>query len=187
MEATTLRAIARGAAVDPWLIRITVIVSGIFVAFVSLLDASCFFEISYQLRLLFVTFYLIFMAIALRSRQVQAAAACSVIWTLGVLPGIRWNHEKAFYVDARRIEVGMTDARVREIMKPYIEIRRGMAYDGDGRVVYRPTGEEQQWEPWTERPADVMLFLHSIAGWSDSCEVQLSPNGRVRRIHIEKD
>jgi hypothetical protein len=89
---------------------------------------------------------------------------------------VRWNYVKSFYVDARRLEPGMREEEVREIMAPYLEVGR----------TYQPTAQEREW--WMPpRPSEGMLFVHSPEGWTDHCEVELDGKGKAREIHIEKD
>jgi len=167
------------------------IVTGVsfpFVALVTWLDAVCFFELGYGTRLLGACFYLLSVAIFLRNRWSRVIAASSLTWLLVILPGVRWNYEKSFYVDARSLTSGMAASEVRQIMKPYLEVSEGgVLVDGEGRVSYRPSGEEQQWQPWAPYPGKGMIFLHSVIGWTDHCEVRLDPQGRVQDIEIEKD
>ena len=171
-----------------WAVSFVTLFSLFFVVLVSWLDAGCFFEIGYPLRLMAAGIYVALpIAVFLRSRQVQGIVLISVIWILVILPYVRWTHEKSFYVDARRISLGMTVGEVRQIMKPYLEVRDGVAFDGAGHIVYRPTADEEQWMPWLQYAGKGAIFLHSVGGWSDNCEVWYGPEERVCSIRIEKD
>jgi hypothetical protein len=143
---------------------------------VSWLDAACYFGLGYPLRWLVAGLYLALVGVLLRNRASRVIAGGSALWMLVVLPEVRWDHAKSFYVDVRRLERGMTSAEVREIMAPYLELG----------VDYHPTAEEE-WLPRAPDPEEGMIFLHSAIGWTDHCEVRLDPSGRVRDISIEKD
>ncbi|NOT31950.1 MAG: hypothetical protein HOP15_16005 [Planctomycetes bacterium] len=148
-----------------------------FVAFVSWLDALCILELWFPLRFFALAFYLLSTLAFLRWRTTRVIAAGSVGWMLVFLPQVRWNEVKSFYVDARRIESGMTASEVRQIMARHMEVG----------VSYHPTPKEQDWLPRPPDPTKGMIFLHSVVGWTDHCEVWLDSGGRVRDIHIEKD
>ena len=143
----------------------------------SLLDATCFFEISYELRLLVAMGYVLFAWPLLLSLQGRVVIGSALLWMLVILPQVRWNYVKAFYVDARRLSVGMEATEVRAIMEPYLELG----------ATYLPTSEEQKWLPLPPDPRYAMIFIHSAIGWTDHCEVRLDAGGKVRNIHIEKD
>lgn len=165
------------------------LLSLVFVTVVTLLDATCCFEGSfYPLRFLATGIYLISpVMVFIQRRPVRAMVAGSVIWALLILPSVRWNHDKSFYVDARSLEIGMSSSEVLQVMKPYLEVREGAAFDGEGNLIYRPPTEEQQWPPWALYPGRGWIFLHSVIGWTDHCEVWFDGEGRVRDIAIEKD
>ena len=144
---------------------------------VSLLDAACFFEIGgTPQRCIVAAGYVAFTWPLLLSPHGRAVLGIALLWMLVVLPQVRWNHIKSFYVDARRLEPGMQETEVREIMAPYLEVGR----------TYQPTPEEQDWGLAAD-PRENMLFIHSALGWTDHCEVKLDEQGRARAIHIEKD
>lgn len=154
---------------------IVAFLSSASVVAISWLDAGCFFEIGTPLRWLVAAGYLAFAWPLLLNLRGRVVAGVAMLWMLGILPQVRWNHVKSFYVDARRLETGMGEADVREIMAPYLEVGR----------TYQPTAEEQEsWMP--PHPSGGMLFIHSPQGWTDHCEVELD-QGRALLIHIEKD
>ena len=149
----------------------------VVVACVSWLDAWCFFEFWNPLRWGVAAIYLTLALPLLSSKPSRAVVCGSLIWMLALLPQMRWNHAKSFYVDARRLELGMESAEVRKIMAPHLELG----------ATYHPTSEEQEWLPLPPDPRYAMIFIHCAIGWTDHCEVRLDAGGRVRNIHIEKD
>lgn len=175
---TRPRTSKKSSSVSGLFVLIGALFSSLFVGFVSWLDAICFLEIWYGLRFLAVAVYLISpILVFMRSSAIRVITACSVIWMLLVLPSVRWNREKSFYVDARRIEFGMTAAQAREIMADYLELGAN----------FLPTLEEQEWLPLPPDPRYKIIFLHSAIGWSDHCAVMFDAQGKVRTIRIEKD
>ena len=154
---------------------IMALLSGPYLAAISWLDAACFFELGTPLRWFVAAGY---PGLALLgSLHGRAVAGVGLLWMLVILPQVRWNHAKSFYVDARRLELGMNAAEVREIMAPHLEVGR----------TYQPTSEEQEWGLAAPDPSERMLFIHCVSGWTDQCEVELDEQGRARAIHIEKD
>jgi len=146
-----------------------------FVAGVTWLDATCFFEIAYPLRWLAAAVYMGLALPLLRNTPGRVLVAASLLWMLVVLPQVRWDHAKSFYVDARRLARGMTAAEVRAIMEPHMELG-----------VDEFTPEELSWIGETPT-SDRLIFLHCALGWTDHCEVRLDAQGRAREILIEKD
>jgi hypothetical protein len=163
----------RGLALHTWLVLLITLP---YLAVVTFGDVTCFFELWYPLRWLFAAYYVMLVAALVRQPAGKWIAGTALVWTLLVLPQVRWNHSKSFYVDARRLRTGMSVAEVRGIMSPHLELG-----------AFEPTREEQGWLPSTPDPADALIFLHCPLGWTDHCEVRMDPHGRVRDIHIEKD
>lgn len=149
----------------------------VFVAGVSWLDAGCFFELWYPLRWGVAAVYLTLALPLLSTKSGRTVACGSLIWMLALLPQMRWNHAKSFYVDARRLELGMEAAEVRKIMAPHLELG----------VTWHPTSEEREWLPLPPDPRYAMMFIHCAIGWTDHCEVKLDAAGKVRKINIVKD
>jgi len=147
-----------------------------FVAGVSWLDATCFFEIAYPLRWFAAALYLGLAWPIVGSTASRAIVTASLLWMLAMLPDTRWNHAKSFYVDARRLARGMTVDEVRAIMDPHMELG-----------VDEFTPEELSWIVDAPTSSDRLIFLHCALGWTDHCEVRLDARGRVRDILIEKD
>lgn len=155
---------------------IVAVMSLFFVAGATWLDWTCFFELAYPLRWFFGATYLAFVWPLLRGKPSRVIAATSLIWMLAVLPQVRWNHAKSFYVDARRLARGMTVDEVRAIMDPHMELG-----------VDELSPEERSWVGATPDPRDELVFLHCAIGWTDHCEVVLDERGRAREILIVKD
>jgi hypothetical protein len=147
-----------------------------FVAGVSWLDATCFFELGYFLRWFVGAIYLALAWPLLRNMPGRRIAASSLIWMLVVLPQVRWNHAKSFYVDALRLARGMTVDEVRAIMDPHMELG-----------VDELSPEESSWVGEIPDPREALVFFHCAIGWTDHCKVRLDAAGRARQILIVKD
>jgi hypothetical protein len=152
------------------------VLSLVFVAGASWLDSTCFFELAYPLRWFIGAIYLGIAWPLLRSKPSRVIAAISLLWMLAVLPQLRWNHAKSFYVDARRLARGMTMDEVRAIMDPHMELG-----------VDELSPEERSWVGEAPDPQDALVFLHCALGWTDHCEVLFDSQGRAREILIVKD
>lgn len=76
---------------------------------------------------------------------------------IAILPYVRWDRVKSFFIDAHRLRVGMTTTQVRTIMEPYLE------FEYDDSIKFKPS-----------------------EGGGDICIVYLE-DGRVVRIKIEVD
>jgi hypothetical protein len=160
-------------ALHTWLVALITLP---YVAFVTYGDVTCFLELWYPLRWLFAAYYVMLVAWLARRPAGKWIAGIALAWMLLVLPQVRWNDVKTFYVDARRLRTGMTVAEVRGIMSPHLELG-----------AFEATREERGWLPITPDPADALIFLHSPLGWTDHCEVRLDARGRVSEIGITKD
>jgi hypothetical protein len=151
--------------------------SGACVVAITWLDADCSFEGSFHpLRWILALGYVLFARPLLMTKPGRAVLGAGLLWMLVILPQVRWNHVKSFYVDARRLELGIGEAEVRESMAAHFEVGR----------TDQPTAEEQEWCV-PSHPCEEMLFIHSPEDWADRCEVELDRQGRVRAIHIEKN
>lgn len=171
------RVVDRSELVVSWLL---IWIAVVYVILVSLLDAGCFFELGFGLRFVAIGFLLISPIIAfVRIRAVKRVVVSSVIWML-VLPYVRWNEAKAFFVDARRLELGMSASEAREVMRDYLEFGKD----------YVPTAEERQdvWMPLPPDPRYAIVFLSALPApeWPDQCEVRFDAQGHVSRIDVEK-
>jgi hypothetical protein len=86
-----------------------------------------------------------------------------LVWIV-ILPYIRWDRTKSFFIDAHQVRVGMTEVQARETMKPYFEFRdRDMVSPYGERIAFKPN-----------------------EGGGDSCVVYLK-NDKVVRIEIRVD
>jgi hypothetical protein len=141
---------------------------------ITLLDVMCVLELAFELRWALALGWVLFAWPLLLTVRGRAVLGIGLLWMLAILPQVRWNYIKSFYVDARRLEPGMGEVEVREIMAPYLEVGR----------MYQPTAEEREY--WVTLHSG-MLFIHSPEGWTDHCEVELDGLRRARAIHIEKD
>ncbi len=152
------------------------VVTTVFVLGVSLLDFGLFFEAE-PIRWLLAAVYLMFVAGLVRwsgRGWILVLAACA--WTVVVLPRVRWNDGKSFYLDAHRLRIGMTVEQVRELMAPHLEL--------GGNYV---RSEDDWWVPTLEEyPPGTLVFFHSPRGWIDHGKVT-THDGVVTAIEIVKD
>jgi hypothetical protein len=138
------------------------------IALASWLDATGFFEQVMPLPV-FGAGLILFLTPICWSEQRRPRRWAPLVLTAGyllALPGIRWDREKAFFIDARGIELGMSEGDVRRIMEPYLEL-------GTER---RITGDDVDWFPFPA-PAAGRLYYTPEAGSYHWCEVSLDRRG----------
>jgi hypothetical protein len=152
-----------GRALHTWLVLLITLP---YMALVTYGDVTCFLELWYPLRWLFAAYYVMLVAGLARRPAGKWIAGVALAWMLLVLPQVRWNHSKSFYVDARRLRTGMSVVEVRGIMATYFE--QGAL----GAVSH---------------PDDRLVYLPSPDGLADECEVRFDSRGGVRDIVIQKD
>ena len=127
-------------------------------------------------RLVIVAIWLLFFFVLRSNALSRSVLAVGLVWMVLVLPQVRWNHSKSFYIDAHRISRGMTTQEVREIMAPHQELG-----------VYEPLPGEADWLPSVDSYwEDTLVFFHCPLGWTDHCEV-IFRRDRVARVNIVKD
>lgn len=84
-----------------------------------------------------------------------------LVWLL-VLPSVRWNTLKSFYIDCANIQRGMALAQARQMMAPYVEVERPT----DVYSAYLPGVMETSEEHSTR-----LVFIPTEADSADWCVV----------------
>ncbi len=144
-----------------------------YLVIISWLDAALFFE-AFPIRLL-LGFLWVLLGVTWARKTPASLLMIGVIalWTAAILPGVRWNHGKAFYIDAHRIKRGMNVEEVRHLMAPYIDVDRDL------------TPKEQEMMLWPKARSNRMMFLHTTM-FADTCAVHFR-DGLVVDVDIQKD
>ena len=78
---------------------------------------------------LFAAFFALLLGISyfIAPRPVRFVVFVLVVAWLLVLPSVRWNYLKSFYIDADRLQAGMTLTEAQTIMQPYVQQEIGSA------------------------------------------------------------
>jgi hypothetical protein len=78
---------------------------------------------------LFAAFFALLLGISyfIAPRPARFVVFMLVVAWLLVLPAVRWNHLKSFYIDADRLQAGMTLTEAQAIMQPYVQQEIGSA------------------------------------------------------------
>ncbi len=99
-----------------------------------------------------------------------------VVWLL-VLPSVRWNTLKSFYIDCANLQHGMTLAAARRVMTPYVEADRSI----DLYAAYLPGVTETP-----DEHSARLIFIPTAADSADWCVVY--PDGeQIKAVVINPD
>jgi len=93
-------------------------------------DHFAFFLINWIPELIIIPIPIV-MYLVQPSRLRLVLLSVLVIWIV-ILPHIRWDHTKSFFIDARRLNVEMTIVEAHKIMEPYYSFK-----DSD-RIFFKP-------------------------------------------------
>lgn len=117
----------------------------------------------------------------------RGAVVALAVWGLAVLPRIRWNELKAFYIDCTDVRPGMTLTEARSRMFRYVEAGRTGIQVGDGTLDHRLPGATVVGVAETDAEhATRILFIPSQQHGADWCLIY--PDGdRVARVEIAPD
>jgi hypothetical protein len=99
-----------------------------------------------------------------------------LVWLL-ILPSVRWNTLKSFYIDCANIQRGMTLAAARQVMAPYMETDNTTGVFS----AYMPEAPETPTEHSTR-----ILFIPDAANTAEWCVIY--PQGeQVQAVVISPD
>jgi hypothetical protein len=141
------------------------------------LDVSGFFLYLPRWLLYLVACALLFPLVPGRYWPIKTGlTAILLVWLL-LLPSIRWNTLKSFYIDCANIQRGMTIAAARQVMAPYVEADRST----DIYTAYMPGVTETPEEHNTR-----LIFIPTEADSADWCVVYPEVE-KVRAVVISPD
>jgi hypothetical protein len=109
--------------------------------------------------------------------RIKAGLAGVLLAWLLILPSVRWNMLKSFYIDRARLRPGMTVTAARQVMAPYVEIERPT----DTYTAYMP-GVAETPEEHNSR----LIFIPEETASADWCVVY-PDNGQVKAAVISPD
>lgn len=99
-----------------------------------------------------------------------------LVWLL-ILPSVRWNTLKSFYIDCSNIRHGMTLTEARQVMAPYVEVDRSTGVYS----AYMPGVDETPTEHSTR-----ILFIPTKADSADWCVIYPEEQ-QVKAVVISPD
>lgn len=159
-------------------------VAGIFLliwisslALLTWLDASNFFLYLPRWLLYLGACALIFPLVPGKFWQIKLGLTSLLLVWLLLLPSVRWNTLKSFYLDCANIQRGMTLVAARQVMAPYVEVERPM----DTYTAYMP-GVDETPEEHNSR----LIFIPAGTDSADWCVVY-PDNGQVKAAVISPD